>query len=115
MLDIICLSIAILAPRQAPPPPRPPAPPMPAPRDPSTVKKGTSVIKGHVLTSDGRPLRRAQIRAIAGDSRDAVNATTGLEGEYELRELPAGRYTIQVTRSGYLPAQYGQFGSLERR
>jgi hypothetical protein len=83
---------------------------MRAQRDPATVKKGTAVIKGHVFTAEGRPLRRAQIRATAGDSRDAVTTTTGLEGEYELRELPAGRYTAHATRSGYLPAQFGQRG-----
>ncbi|HEY0873346.1 MAG TPA: carboxypeptidase regulatory-like domain-containing protein [Vicinamibacterales bacterium] len=91
-----------------PPPPPPPRPPSMAPRDPATIKKGTSVIKGHVFSTDGRPLRRAQIRAAAGDPRDAPTTTTGLEGEYELRDLPAGRYTIRVTRNGYLPAQYGE-------
>jgi hypothetical protein len=81
---------------------------MRAPRDAATVKKGTSVIKGHVFSSERRPLRRAQIRLVSGDPRDAVTTNTGIEGEYELRELPAGRYTVHATRSGYLPAQYGQ-------
>ena len=108
MIDALWLTLALLAGPQGPPPPPPPPPPMPAPRDPSTMKKGTAVIKGHVFTSDGRPLRRASIRISGDDPRDALTATSGIEGEYEIRELPAGRFTVQATRSGYLPAQHGQ-------
>ena len=106
MIDHLLLCLTLTAGVQGPPPP--PPPPMPAPRDPATVKKGTAVIKGHVLTAEGRPLRRAQIRVAGDDPRDALSTTSGLEGEYELRELPAGRYTVQATRVGYLRAQYGQ-------
>ena len=95
---------------QEPPPP----PPMQVWRDPATTKKGTAVIKGHVRSADGRPLRRAQIRAWTGDQRDALTTTTGLEGEYELTELPAGRYTLEATRSGYLRIQYGAASFGER-
>src|SRR5688572_24797897 len=109
LIEAACLVLALAVPQEPPPPP-PPPPPMRAPRDPATVKKGTAVIKVHVFTPEGRPLRRAQIRAVAGDPRDAVTTTTGLEGEYELRELPAGRYIVHATRSGYLAAQHGQRG-----
>jgi hypothetical protein len=91
-----------------PPPPPPPPPPMRAPRDLTPDPKGTAVIKGHAVTMDGRPLRRVQIRVSGGPLREGATATTGLEGEYEVPELPAGRYTIQATRSGYLPTSYGQ-------
>ena len=91
-----------------PPPPPPPRPPMQAPRDLTPDAKGTAAIKGHVVTVDARPLRRVQIRVSGGPLREAATATTGLEGEYEVPELPAGRYTIQATRSGYLPMSYGQ-------
>ena len=98
-----CLTFAQL------PPPPPPPPPMPArPRDTSAEVKGTSSIKGRVTTADGRPLRRASVSASASELKDPRSTTTGLEGEYELDELPAGRYTISVTRSGYLPTRYGQ-------
>jgi hypothetical protein len=36
----------------------------------------------------------------------------GLDGRYEIAELPAGRYSIRVTRSD-LPLQYGQRRPLE--
>ena len=87
---------------------------MPVQRDPGTTKNGTAVITGHVRSADGRPLRRAQIRATSGDPREAVTTTTGLEGEYELTELPAGRYILEATRSGYLRVEYGAANFGER-
>jgi hypothetical protein len=81
---------------------------MRAPRDLTPEPTGTAMIKGHALTVDGRPLRRVQIRVTGGPLREGATATTGLEGEYEVPDLPAGRYTVQGTRGGYLPATYGQ-------
>ena len=86
-----------------------PAAPRPAQtRDPVTEKKGTAVLKGHVKTADGRVLRRAQISVRGTGLPNARTASTGLEGEFEIRELPAGRYTITASRSGFLSSQYGQ-------
>lgn len=106
MLIGLCL-VAVLAgtgalqivPRPSPPP---------GPRDAAAAMKGTAVISGHVRTFDGRPLRRAQISIRGAAISTARTASTGLEGEYEIRDLPAGRYSIRVSRSGFLPAQYGQ-------
>src|SRR5688572_28426485 len=78
------------------------------PRDSVAEKKGTAVIKGHVKAADGRVLRRAQISVRGSALPSGLTASTGLEGEYEIGELPAGRYTITATRSGFLPSQYGQ-------
>ena len=111
MIELICLTTLLV---QAPPAPPPPRPPVQVQRDPAATKKGTAVIKGHVRSADGRPLRRAQIRAWTGDQRDALTTTTGLDGEYELTELPAGRYTLEATRSGYLRIQYGAANFGER-
>ncbi len=113
MHTILCalLLIAGTASVQDPPPPQPPpAPPRMATRDIGTVAaaKGTSVLKGHVKTADGRLLRRAQISVRGTALPNARTASTGIEGEYEVRELPAGRYTITASRSGFLPSQYGQ-------
>src|SRR5687768_9860343 len=104
----IAVAVLIGGAFQDPPPPPPPRPPMPAPRDLPPDPRGTAVIKGHVVTADGRPLRRVQVRVSGGPLREGATATTGLEGEYEIPELPAGRYTIQATRSGYLPTSFGQ-------
>ena len=74
-------------------------------------------IKGRVVAGDsGRPLRRAVITvtspALGTENR---TASTGLDGRYEIKDLPAGRYTIRVQRSGYLGLQYGQRRPLEHR
>jgi hypothetical protein len=81
------------------------------PRDArSPVQAGTAVIRGRVLAGDsGKPLRRARITLTGPElGREGRSTSTSLDGRYEIADLPAGRYTIRVTRSGYLPLQYGQ-------
>lgn len=77
---------------------------------------GTAVIRGRVVAGDtGRPLRRARITVSAPElGRDNRTTSTGLDGRYEIEDLPPGRYTIRVERSGYLGLQYGQRRPLEQ-
>src|SRR5687768_16157000 len=71
--------------------------------------KPSGVLRGRVTAADsGRPLRRAQVTAAVPGVQTRHTASTNVRGEYELRELPAGRYTLSVTRSGYLPWEYGR-------
>jgi hypothetical protein len=94
---------------QAPPPPPPPSPLFGPARDTTPNPKGTAVIKGHVIRADTRqPLRRAQVRVTGGSLRQPVIAGTNARGAYEIRDLPAGRYTVTTTRTGYLTLQNGQ-------
>jgi protocatechuate 3,4-dioxygenase beta subunit len=90
-------------------PPPPPPPPRPPGMD-AKMATGTASIKGRVVAADtGRPLRRAAIRVSASElGGTGKTATTDPDGLYEIDELPAGRYTINVTRGGYLPMQHGQ-------
>jgi hypothetical protein len=89
--------VAVAAPRDA------------APRDPTQDAKGTAVIRGRITSIDtGKPLRRAQIRLSSGEFSTPRTASTSTDGRYELRDIPAGRYTLRVERSGYLPLSYGQ-------
>jgi hypothetical protein len=82
------------------------------PRDTSSrPATGTGVIRGHVVAADGnRPLRRVQIRATASGVTIGQPLTTSTDeaGEYELTNLPAGRYSISATRGGFLMLNYGQ-------
>ena len=91
-------------------PPPPPPPPPPQGRSATPEVKGTSLIRGHVRTADGRPLRRVQVRVTGTGLPEARTVSTGLEGEYELTELAAGRFSLSFTRAGYLPVNYGQRG-----
>jgi hypothetical protein len=75
---------------------------------PRTFKTGTGRIRGRVLASDGAgPIRRAQVR-ISGPDVAPKAALTDAEGRYEFRDLPAGRFTLQASKSGYVNVQYGQ-------
>src|SRR5688500_6149459 len=96
-----------IPPGAAQPGPRPSMPP----RDGAGAVevKGTARIRGRVIAADtGAPLRRAQIRVSAPEQRINRGVNTDADGRYELIELPAGRYNIFVTRSGYVPLQFGQ-------
>jgi hypothetical protein len=70
---------------------------------------GTARIRGRVVAADtGAPLRRAQVRIAAPEQRVNRLATTDAEGRYEFPDLPAGRYNISVSRSGFVPLSFGQ-------
>ena len=77
---------------------------------PAAAPPKPAAIRGRVTAADtGRPLRRAQISVIGiGSGVERRTTSTNVRGEYELRDLPAGRYTINATRSGYIPWEYGR-------
>jgi hypothetical protein len=78
-------------------PPRPDAP------------RGTSIIRGQIIAADnGSPIRRAQVRINAPDVRESRVATTDQQGRFEIKDLPAGRYTMTASKGGFVSLQYGQ-------
>jgi len=88
---------------------RPPSNPL-APRDATGDEvKGTGAIRGRVTSLEsGKPLRRARIQLNSPVLLNPRTVSTNSDGRYEIRELPPGRYTLNVTRSGYLPLSFGQ-------
>ena len=78
------------------------------PRDTAVEKKGTAVVRGKVVNAEGRPLRRVQLR-LSGEAipEGRTTSTNGL-GRFEISELPAGRFTLNASRAGYLGLSYGQ-------
>jgi protocatechuate 3,4-dioxygenase beta subunit len=109
---MFALFFALMALAATPQPPPQGAPP----RDTKpSAPAGTAVVRGRVLASDtGRPLRRARVTVSGPElGREGRSSSTSLDGRYEIGDLPAGRYSIRVTRSGYLPLQYGQRRPLE--
>jgi protocatechuate 3,4-dioxygenase beta subunit len=86
------------------------------PRDqPPAAQTGAAAIRGRVFAGDtGKPLRRARIIVSAPElGSENRNTSTDSDGRYEVTELPAGRYSVRVTRSGYLSIRYGQRRPLE--
>src|SRR5438132_3074439 len=53
-------------------------------------------------------MRKAQVRATALDLRENRLTSTDAEGRFELKELPAGRYTVTASKGSFVALQYGQ-------
>lgn len=71
--------------------------------------KGTAVLKGQVMASGtGSPIRRAQVRAMSMEGRGGGVTSTDAEGRFEIKELPAGRYSLTATKGGFVTGQFGQ-------
>lgn len=96
--------------------PVPGMPPPGTPRDGRMAgQTGTAIVRGRVIAADSsRPLRRARITVTEPDLGVTFSASTNTDGRYEIRDLPAGRYTVSVTRSGYLRWTYGQRRAFEQ-
>ena len=71
-------------------------------------KTGTGRLRGRVLARRHRQrLRRAQVR-ISSPDIGTKTALTDAQGRYEFKELPASRFNVSVTKSGFVAMQYGQ-------
>jgi hypothetical protein len=71
--------------------------------------RGTAVLRGQIVTADnGSPIRGAQVRVMSPDAREGRVATTDAQGRFEIKELPAGRYTITASKGGFVSLQFGQ-------
>ena len=83
----------------------PPAPP----RDNPQTKPGTATLSGRVFAGDsGQPLRKAQVRITSSELRENRLATSDVNGRYEFKELPAGRYNLNAAKGSYVSLAYGQ-------
>src|SRR4029453_2796026 len=88
-----------------------PAPLLPPGRAP---KIGAGRLRGRVIAGDtGSAVRRAQVR-ISSPDIGTKTALTDTQGRYEFRDLPAGRFNVSVSKSGYVTMQYGQNRPFER-
>src|SRR5436190_4558215 len=98
-LVILSLSILPVAPSGAQTPARDRTP------DPT----GTAVIRGHIIdAATGDPVRKVRVRATGGGLRDGRTATSDAQGRYEIKALPAGKYTVGAQKPAYIPSSFGQ-------
>ena len=90
----------------------------PSQAQPQTPALATATIRGHVTGGDtGAPVRKVQVRltqiggfqqGAAPTGRENRLATTDADGLYEFKDLPAARYNITATKTGYVSVQWGQ-------
>lgn len=79
------------------------------PRDAAAQKTGTARLSGQVRSAEtGKPLRRALVRATSPEFREGRTATTDADGRWTIKSLPAGRYTVSVSKGGFVTLVYGQ-------
>ncbi len=91
------------------PPPQPRTPAREAVRPGEPAARGTATLRGQVVAIDtGAAIRRAQVRVRGETIRESRLATTDAQGRFEIRELPAGRYTLSASKGGFVTLQYGQ-------
>jgi len=74
---------------------------------------GTSAIRGRVMSDTGAPVRRAQVRASFSGRPGGRSVSTDLDGRFELRDLPAGQWTLSASKAGFVTQRYGQRRPLE--
>jgi hypothetical protein len=86
---------------------RQPARDTPAQRTAAT--NATARIAGRILTAEGgQPVRRARVAISGGELPGGRAVLTDDAGAFEFPNLPAGRYTVNVSKSGFVSVSYGQ-------
>jgi len=73
------------------------------------VTSGTAQIAGTVMTGGQTPapLRRATVVLTGDQLPDRVVAVTDDAGAFAFASLPADRYSLSVSKAGYVPMNYG--------
>lgn len=90
-------------------PPVPPQAPQTTPAQPPAPAAGSAQISGVIKSaSDDSPLARARVTAEAEVLPEPRVTLSGADGKYALADLPAGSYTVSVTRTGYAPQTYSK-------
>ncbi len=86
----------------------------PARDTPAATQRGAATapsgfIAGRVVAADtGRPVRRARVTLSAPELPGGRGALTDTEGRFQFNDLPAGRYSLGVSKSGFVALAYGQ-------
>jgi uncharacterized protein (DUF2141 family) len=79
-------------------------------RDPTqqTQPVGTGSISGGVvLEGAGSPVRRARVTLAGAELRGQRTAMTDDQGHFAFTALPAGRFTLTASKTGYIDTAYG--------
>jgi protocatechuate 3,4-dioxygenase beta subunit len=85
--------------------------PLPGMPGGAQAQAGTARLRGRVVAAQtGAPLRRAQVSlgSPASPTPTPRTASTDSDGRFEFTQLPPGRYSVIVNKTGYVALQYGQ-------
>jgi protocatechuate 3,4-dioxygenase beta subunit len=105
---LACALVVSGAAQQAPGQPQQPARDTSA-RPATTTATATGKMSGRVLAGDtGRPIKRARVFINAQDLPGGRGALTDDNGVFDFTDLPAGRYTVNASKSGYIQLSFGQ-------
>jgi hypothetical protein len=77
------------------------------------VVSGATVSGRVVAAATGVPLPRAAVVLRRDTLRDVRTATTDGQGRYEFDDVPAGRYDLSASKTGYVQTEYGQARTLQ--
>ena len=70
---------------------------------------GSATLSGRVLKGDtGAAVKRARVRLAGQDTREGRTVQTDDTGRYLFTDLEAGRYTVTVSKAGFITLAYGQ-------
>jgi protocatechuate 3,4-dioxygenase beta subunit len=84
------------------------------PRDTGTAAgqktpAGKGAITGTVaVAGTGQPARHARVTISGGELRGSRSTTTDEQGRYAFANLPAGRYSLNVSKPGHVTVSFGQ-------
>lgn len=67
---------------------------------------GTASLSGNVVDADGKPLRHAVVTLNGQTMNIGRTTVTDDTGRFVFVDLPAGRFSLQATKGGYLAAYY---------
>src|SRR5438093_9494339 len=107
-VSLMLVTLAVAAFAQSPRPgPQQPARDTPAQQKDTPPPPGGR-ISGRVIADNGRPVKRARAFITAAELSGGRGALTDENGIFDFTELPAGRYTLTVSKSGFVSLSYGQ-------
>src|SRR5207249_9748984 len=105
-LMLVMLAVAAFA-QSSRPGPQQPARDTPAQQKDTPPPPGGR-ISGRVIADTGRPIKRARAFITAAELSGGRGSLTDENGIFDFTELPAGRYTLTVSKSGFVSLSYGQ-------
>ncbi len=84
------------------------------PRDTKQPVTGTARLSGRVVAADAnKALARAVVQLVTAGTDEPRWVWTDADGRWQFSRVPAGRYTLLISKTGYVTLRYGQLRPFE--